>query len=1319
MSEITATQLARVTSFPKLVELLRDKLDWPIGNDYGFDDIVYEYDADDLGLKEDEVAKIREIHQLRPLVTGQPWGIFFISFEEKGISVTVLRRMLRALVVKKRSSAQTTDRQSWKLHDLIFITNFGKSGDREIAIAHFADGAETGDLPILNVLGWNGKDTKLHNAYAAELLQNRLHWPDDTRNLKVWRENWSAAFELRHGQVIKTSKDLASRLAALATNIRARANQLLEAESDKGPMRTMMEAFRKNLIQDLDADGFADMFAQTIAYGLLAAHISRPSGGLVADNLVDMVPKTNPFLRELFGTFLSLGGRDKRSDIDFDELGVRDVVNLLTDEHTDMAAVLRDFGDRNPEDDPVIHFYELFLKEYDPQKRVQRGVFYTPRPVVNFIVRGVDEVLRTEFGLPLGLADTTTWGEVASKNRDVKVPKHVAAESPFVQILDPATGTGTFLVEVIDLVHARMVEYWKQQGLLGAEIQQAWNAYVPKHLLPRLTGFELMMAPYAIAHMKIGLKLVETGYRFGSDERARIFLTNALEPARDLDMQFVFMAEALAHEAKAANDAKANAAFTVVVGNPPYSRVSRNKNAFARQLVQPFKDAVPDEKNQQPLEDDYLKFLAIAFYLAEKQGSFLISMITNHNFNEGVLFRGARRYFLNRSSSVRIISLHGEIHSQNRPIEISSDQNVFDISTGVSISCFGQFAGASGKLTRNDLWGDRDAKLEALSTLTLRACLRPMNPVAPFYFFKQTSMGRSREFENWKTLPSIYRENSSGVMTVRDQIAIDFTEDELVSKISQFCDEDLSDDEVSALYGLKTYRTWTVASARRKVRNDPLRNQHVKNILYRPFDKRVIFYSADLVTYPNTRVMDHLGSDNIALVSSRLNKGEEHAHEMVSSCMVEIISLSSKSSNNAYVFPLWLQSSSGERYRRPNIDKRFALDFGQVVGLTYDDGIQREPGKSMPADHRGPALSSPGEGRGDLITTFGPRDLFDWIYAILHSPGYRARYSEFLKSDFPHVATPKDRGIFAALVPLGSALVSLHLMKPDEMAVLREPEIRFAGRGEARIGHGYPRFERGKVLISDSRWFEDVPPETWAFNVGGYQVCEKWLKDRAARGGKRPSPGRLLTDGDVLHYRRVVTALTETRRIMAEIDNVINAHGGWPDAFYAPPPPPPTIEEIIQADEGQDLEYKSTFQFDIEEGGKSKLVRKAALKTIVGFLNSGGGSLVIGVTDDKNIVGVEPDFSTMAPERRSREWFQQTLVNLINEYVGTEFAPSYEIRFASSEGKLVCIVDVKGRAPKPAYLKDGDSSEFYVRTSNLTKQLKEEEIANYVSTHWQ
>lgn len=661
MTEITAEELAKVNSFPRLVDLLRDKLEWPIPEDYGLQDVVFEYEPHELGLKDEDAAKLREIHQLRPLVTGQPWGIFFLSFEDKAMSVTVLRRILRKLVVTKRGTSQSADRAAWLKEDLIFAANFGQSGERELAFVHFSDGAATGDLPVMKVLGWNARDTILHNRHAAGLLSKQLVWPDDPSDQRGWRNQWASAFEVGHREVITTSQELAKRLAALAGDIRARANQLLAAETDTGPMRTMLDAFRKNLIHDLDEDGFADMFAQTICYGMLAARISRPVG-IIADNLADMVPKTNPFLKELFANFLHIGGRDKRQGMDFDELGVRDVVDMLN--RANMEAVLRDFGDKNPKEDPVIHFYELFLKEYDPQKRMQRGVFYTPRPVVNFIVRGVDEILQTEFDLPLGLADTSTWAELAARTDKITLSDQVDPKAPFVQILDPATGTGTFLVEVIDLIHKRMVEKWKADGKSQTEIKAAWNIYVPQHLLPRLTAFEMMMAPYAIAHMKIGLKLVETGYTFGSEERAHVFLTNALEPAHDLDMEFLFMSEALAHEAQAANNAKEKVAFTVILGNPPYgpsnetinpTKLPNGKPNWIGTLIEDFlffNGAKITERNSKPLKADENKFIRLALHYIEKCRFGICGFINPHGYLDAVVTRGMRQYLTDRKSVV-------------------------------------------------------------------------------------------------------------------------------------------------------------------------------------------------------------------------------------------------------------------------------------------------------------------------------------------------------------------------------------------------------------------------------------------------------------------------------------------------------------------------------------------------------------------------------------------------------------------------------------------------------------------------------------------
>ena len=436
---------------------------------------------------------------------SQPWGIFFVKFEPKQLPVVALRRILSRVVAQEaRVRQQRRARRVGTRTTCSSSPTTARATSARSASPTSPRRRTSDDLPTLKVLGWDNLDTALHLDAVADELTEHLAWPDDDADVDAWRERWRAAFTLRHREVITTSKELSIRLAELARAIRDRIKTALAIETENGPLTKLMKAFQEALVHDLDADGFADMYAQTIAYGLLSARIADPHKKTADDFAAHM--RTNPFLRELMETFLQVGGRRGKAGgpgIDFDELGVSEVVELLDD--ANMEAVVRDFGDRNPQEDPVIHFYELFLKEYDAKKRMQRGVFYTPRPVVSYIVRSVDELLRTEFGLADGLADTTTWGEMAKRHKDLKIPEGVSPDQDFVQILDPATGTGTFLVEVIDVIHKTLVAKWKAQGHGEKKIDALWNEYVPKHLLPRLHGYELLMAPYAIAHLKIGL----------------------------------------------------------------------------------------------------------------------------------------------------------------------------------------------------------------------------------------------------------------------------------------------------------------------------------------------------------------------------------------------------------------------------------------------------------------------------------------------------------------------------------------------------------------------------------------------------------------------------------------------------------------------------------------------------------------------------------------------------------------------------------------------------------------------------------------------
>ena len=416
-------KLATIKRFDQLIAYLRDELGWPIARDSFEDvnDLFYDFTADELGIDPKTAAKIQEIKRLRPLSPKQPWGIFFVKFEPKKLPIVALRRILGQVALKKSASANSAERAAWAADDLLFVSNYGEGDERQISFAHFSRAQDGHDLPTLKVLGWDNLDTALHLDAVARELTEHLAWPDDDDNAEAWRSRWRAAFTLGHREVVTTSKELSIRLAELARAIRDRIKTALDFESDKGPLTRLMKAFHEALVHDLDADGFADMYAQTIAYGLLSARIADPHKKTADDFAAHM--RTNPFLRELMETFLKVGGRRGKAGghgIDFDELGVSEVVQLLDD--AKMEAVVRDFGDRNRDEDPVMHFYELFLHEYDKQLKVQRGVFYTPQPVVSYIVRSVHELLQTEFGLPDGLADTTTWGEMLKKHSSLTLP---------------------------------------------------------------------------------------------------------------------------------------------------------------------------------------------------------------------------------------------------------------------------------------------------------------------------------------------------------------------------------------------------------------------------------------------------------------------------------------------------------------------------------------------------------------------------------------------------------------------------------------------------------------------------------------------------------------------------------------------------------------------------------------------------------------------------------------------------------------------------------------------------------------------------------
>ena len=884
-------RLRSIRSFPSLVKYLRDELDWPIVSE-DFEELTFDYTPEELGIDTSNAAKIQEIKRMRPLSIRQPWGIFFVQFEPKRLPVVALRRILNRVVLKKRASANSADREAWETEDLLFISNYGEGENRQISLAHFGLDGQKNGLATLNVLGWDNRDTALHLDDVADALDEHLRWPDDDSDADSWRDSWRSAFTLRHREVITTSRELSIRLAKLAQDIRKRINSVLSIETEDGPVSKLMAEFKEALVHDLDNDGFADMYAQTIAYGLLSARVANPSGG-TSGSFAARMPVTNPFLKELMETFLDVGGSNGSTDrgpgLDFDELGVSDVVELLDD--ANMEAVVHDFGDRNPQEDPVIHFFEGFLQEYDKTIRKDRGVFYTPRPVVSYIVRSVDELLRTEFGLENGLADTSTWGDMAQRHTGLAIPDGISGDQAFVQILDPATGTGTFLVEVIDLIYKTMTEKWRREGQMELEIPLLWNEYVPNHLLPRLHGFELMMAPYAIAHLKIGLKLVETGYRFESDERARVYLTNTLESPQDFTNQFPSMTLALAHEAEAVNVIKRDQLFTVVIGNPPYSSISSNMGKWIREEANTYieidGERIKEKSKRNPLQNDYVKFLRIADIACSLHPFSVFGYITSSSYLDGRTFRGLRWHLLQRYSLIQILNLYGDIRKRDA---IESDENVFDISEGVSIitACRNELSDVE-VVKYGEIQGSRKAKYEQLVEKRGSTEWTEIAPTAPYYLFKDVDESVRVEFlELGPSLQQLFRVSGAGLITNRDRFVTDWDEEALMHRMYDFSDESLTDEEIRNKYRLKDNSVWKLPKARLDFQQREVSPAKLVSVAYRPFDNKIMYYDKAVVFNPRFLTMNHmLHGNNLALVSTGQTESHGFNHVFVTTHPVE------------------------------------------------------------------------------------------------------------------------------------------------------------------------------------------------------------------------------------------------------------------------------------------------------------------------------------------------------------------------------------------------------------------------------------------------
>ena len=911
---------------------------------------------------------------------------------------------------------------------------------------------------------------KLENANIIPLSENFNQFSELIKN-----------FAQTVSQTIKSPTKLAQMMAGkakLMADIIEKSLNNDDKEEIRSAIKSQMLSFQQMLIHDIDNKSFADIYAQTIAYGMFAARYHDPTLiDFSREEASRLIPKSNPFLRKLFQDIAGYDLDDRLVWI------VDELVSIFL--ASDVAEIMKNFGKSTKQEDPVVHFYETFLGEYNPALRKARGVWYTPQPVVNFIVRAVDDILKTEFNLPQGLADT-------SKTK-IKVDyfgKTIEKEVHKVQILDVATGTGTFLAEVVKHIHKK---FEGQQGI--------WSKYVSKDLIPRLNGFEILMASYAMAHLKMDMLLTETGYKPTDDQRFKIFLTNSLEESHE-DSGTLFSSW-LSDESNQANEIKRDTPVMCVIGNPPYAVSSTNKSEWIQNLLVDYKKDLNERKIN--LDDDYIKFIRYGQHFIDKNGEGILAFITNNSFLDGITHRQMRKHLLESFDNIYIIDLHGNSRKLETSPDGTIDQNIFDIMAGVSINIFVKTKNKKklGEVYHYDLYGKRELKYETLQKNDLKSIgFKKIETNSPYYFFVPKDFRSSEQYNKGIKIDELFTLNNSGFETAKDSFIIKFNKndiDNLKIKI-----QDLTTEEVSSFFNLKLPKA-------EEVKKD-IDNSIIINCLYRPFDIRYTLISKNsqgVMFRPRFETVRHLLQENIGLLCCKRQTSFDFQHTFITKNAVERCSVSLQTGEVSYVFPLYFYlDTKGQQdafvrnsvIRIPNLNVEIVNIIAKELALTFTN--EKET----------------------TLNTFAPIDLLDYIYAVLHSPSYRETYKEFLKIDFPRVPFLTVTDKFWKLVKLGGELRQIHLL---ESPVIDKYITGYPEDGDNIVTK--PTYKNGNVYINDTQYFSNVPEVSWSFYIGGYQPAQKWLKDRKDRE---------LSFEDILHYQKIIVAMSETDRIMKEIDKI-------------------------------------------------------------------------------------------------------------------------------------------------------------------------------------
>jgi predicted helicase len=835
----------------------------------------------------------------------------------------------------------------------------------------------------------------------------------------------------------------------------------------------LFSTFQKNVFSELKIEEFADAFAQMLAYGLFLAKLNSGKQTVTLTNAKTFIPQSFELIRELV-TFL-----DELENKDYQEVKwiVIEILSMMN--NLDLGVLHEDLSFTKTErslwkemdeekqllfkKDPYVYFYEDFLSKYDPAMRKAKGVYYTPPPVVNFIVRAINDVLKEDFGIKDGFADHER-----------------------VTVLDFATGTGTFLLQTFEQMLDELPEG-------SGKVQ----TLIREHILKNFYGFEYLIAPYTIAHLKLSQYLKDKGYVLKDKERLQFYLTNTLEP---VEPQINFLLPALSQEGKKAQAIKEQP-ILVITGNPPYNVKSKNNGKWIEKLVEDdyYKvDGKPlGERNPKNLKDDYVKFIRFAQHKMEQVEKGVVGIITNHAYLSNPTFRGMRQSLMRTFNQIYILDLHGNAKKKEKCPDGSKDENVFDIEQGVAIALFIKHPKLKQKIVHADFWGKRkekylncyDQKLSSISWKNVQA-------TSPFYFYYPQNANLLNECKSsWKVL-DIFKFYKTGCQTGNDDLFVAF-EKEILEKIKADI-QSLEKDEFFKKYNFKPNQGWGFESKYLSFKGE------IESYLYKPFDTRYVLYGNILRRRAN-EVLSHFIKENMGLCLTRQFSviGEDIFEAVI--VFERLIEHNIFRRGGNLLFPLYLYRSEEDQKKKKHDlfenDEWDGKDKIENLSQSFREFIDQKY-----AHH------------------YTPEEVLSYIYAILHSPTYRIKYAEFLKSDFPRIPFVDDRKTFEQLSKFGSALIQSHLIKtiPDYSFGV------FKGKGSNEVEKPSYTADR-RVYINKDQYFHDVPQSVWEFHIGGYQVIDKYLKSRK---------GRTLSLDEITHVEKIVKILAFTIDQMKKIDGV-------------------------------------------------------------------------------------------------------------------------------------------------------------------------------------